>query len=67
MNKPPDPSRWMPADVTMPLPPSKTRLVVRDLEHEANAACARGDLVLEGKLRDRIALLQGAQPKGCRK
>ena len=53
MNKPPDPSRWMPADVTMPLPPSKTRLVVRDL-------------VLEGKLRDRIASLQGAQPKSRR-
>ena len=67
MNEPPDPSRWIPADVTMPLPPSKTRLVVRDLEREAAAARARSDLVLEGKLRDRIASLQGAQPEGRRR
>ncbi len=67
MNKPHDPSRWMPADITMPLPPSKTRLVVRDLEREASAARARGDLVLEGKLRDRILELQRDQQRSRRR
>lgn len=46
------------AKVTMPLPPSETRLIAKELDRCADAARARGEPIMEAKFRDRAAALR---------